>query len=47
MTMVLMGILYESQAFAYLAIRCIEKLPLHFHRQLDALDPCLGGEFLG
>ncbi len=41
------GDFIESQAFAYLAIRCIEKLPITFPSTTGCANPCLGGEFLG
>ena len=37
------GDFVESQAFAYLAIRCILKLPISFPETTGCKEPCIGG----
>ena len=38
------GDFVESQAFAFLAIRSVLKLPISFPNTTGCLIPCLGGE---
>tara|TARA_B110001452_G_scaffold263486_1_gene264990 strand:+ start:1383 stop:2504 length:1122 start_codon:yes stop_codon:yes gene_type:complete len=40
------GDFVESQAFAFLAIRSIEKLPITFPNTTGCKDPCSGGEII-
>ena len=40
------GDFIESQAFAYLAIRSLLKLPISFHGTTGCVKPCLGGEII-
>ena len=40
------GDFIESQAFAFLAVRCIEKLPISFPRTTGCVKACPGGEII-
>ena len=40
------GDFIESQAFAFLAVRCIMKLPISFPNTTGCLKPCSGGEYI-
>ena len=40
------GDFIESQAFAFLAIRSILKLPISFPKTTGVLKPCSGGELI-
>ena len=40
------GDFIESQAFAYLAVRCVLKLPISFPNTTGCLKPCSGGKYI-
>ena len=40
------GDFVESQAFAFLAIRSIQKLPISFPNTTGCNEPCVGGELI-
>ena len=41
------GDFIESQAFAFIAIRSYQKLPISFPQTTGCIKPCTGGEFIG
>ena len=40
------GDFIESQAFAFLAIRTLKKLPITFPNTTNCKKPCIGGEII-
>ena len=40
------GDFVESQAFAFLAIRSLLRLPISFPKTTGCIKPCLGGELI-
>ena len=40
------GDFIESQAFAFLAIRSLLKLPISFPNTTGCAEPCIGGEII-
>ena len=46
MNLVSMEILLESQAFAFLAIRTLKKLPITFPKTTNCSKPTIGGEII-